>query len=78
MIVIAIVVVTVYSASQRKKALAEALNNLTDFTVSQSYLDDIGNMAIAVLFYAVMPWRRPGQALASPVKRFHNPGQQRR
>lgn len=47
-IAIGIAVGTVYNASQKRKALAEALSNLAGFIVSQSYLDDSGNTAIAV------------------------------
>lgn len=47
-IVIGAAVGTVYNVSQKRKALAEALSNLAGFIVSQSYLDDSGNTAIAV------------------------------
>ncbi|MGB4503181.1 MAG: hypothetical protein WBJ12_09175, partial [Dethiobacteria bacterium] len=44
----AYVVSIVKNTLQRRKALAEELDSLAGFKVSQSYLDDSGNTAIAI------------------------------
>jgi len=46
--VVFIVVSIVKNTLQRRKALAEELDSLAGFKVSQSYLDDSGNTAIAI------------------------------
>ncbi|MGB4182580.1 MAG: hypothetical protein WBK41_04155, partial [Dethiobacteria bacterium] len=46
--VVFIVVSIVKNTTQRRKALAEELDSLAGFKVSQSHLDDSGNTAIAI------------------------------
>ena len=54
LIVFALILVLIIAASfisgtsQRKKALQEELNNQADFTVSQSFIGEDGNSAVAV------------------------------